>query len=134
MQRLEHPLFRNFIGLDRLASAVEGHTAFPPYDLEKIGEDGYRLTLAVAGFKPEAVSITTQEGVLTIEGQRQDGEEPRTFLHRGLAGRNFRRLFSVSPEIKVESAEMREGLLIIDLKREVPEAHRLKQISIRSAS
>jgi molecular chaperone IbpA len=131
------PLFRSTIGFDRLTRLVDAATrvdnaalAYPPYNIEKTGEDSYRLTMAVAGFSPEEVDITVQENSLLVTGKaKKDGDESR-YLHRGIARRAFERRFSLADHIKVVGATLENGMLHVDLVREVPEAAKPRKIQI----
>jgi molecular chaperone IbpA len=133
------PLFRSTIGFDRLTRLVDAATrvdnaalAYPPYNIEKTGEDAYRLTMAVAGFSPEEVDVTVQENSLLVTGKaKKDGEESR-YLHRGIARRAFERRFSLADHIKVIGATLQNGMLHVDLVHEVPEAAKPRKIQIGS--
>jgi molecular chaperone IbpA len=133
------PLFRSSIGFDRLARLVDSATrvegaapTYPPYNIEATGEDAYRLTMAVAGFSREEIDITVQENSLVISGkaQKEDDEVNGRYLHRGIARRAFERRFSLADHIKVNGASMDNGLLHVDLVREVPEEAKPRQIKI----
>jgi molecular chaperone IbpA len=133
------PLFRMAIGFDRLVRLVDSMRAasdangYPPYNIEKTGEDTYVLTMAVAGFSESDIEITVQENTLTIAGRpRQQPEEGRRFLHRGIAGRAFERRFVLADHIVVEGAELTNGLLNISLRREVPEALKPRRIPVQA--
>lgn len=134
------PLFRTAIGFDRMArlidtarAAAEG-PAYPPYNIEKTADDAYVLTMAVAGFAPEDLDITVQDNVLLVSGKaRQEPEQERRFLHRGIAGRAFERRFVLADHIQVQGADLSNGLLHVALKREVPEALKPRRIEIGSA-
>jgi molecular chaperone IbpA len=128
------PLFRTAIGFDRLArlmdAAANGDASYPPYNIEKTGEDSYRLTMAVAGFGPDDIEITVKENTLTVAG-RLSGEAPKAeVLYRGIAGRPFERRFVLADHIVVEGAELNNGLLHVGLKRVVPEALKPRRIPI----
>ena len=134
------PLFRNAIGFDRVSQLIdsaltgpEQSPGYPPYNIEKTGEDAYRLTMAVAGFGPEDISITQHENALIVTGKPRRGEGERHFLYRGIAGRAFERRFQLADFIKVGGAELANGLLHVDLVREVPEAMKPRQIKVASA-
>ena len=133
------PLFRSTIGFDRLARLVDSATrfdgaapAYPPYNIESTGEDSYRLTMAVAGFSRDEIDITVQENSLVIaaKAQKEDDEAQGRYLHRGIARRAFERRFSLADHIKVNGASMDNGLLHVDLVREVPEEAKPRQIKI----
>jgi molecular chaperone IbpA len=133
------PLFRTAIGFDRLArlmdsarSVADGN-GYPPYNIEKTGEDTYVLTMAVAGFSEADLEVTAQENTLTISGRPQpQPEDGRRFLHRGIAGRAFERRFVLADHIVVEGAELQNGLLHIYLKRVVPEALKPRRIPVQA--
>lgn len=139
MQRYDFsPLFRSTVGFDRLArladaaGRVDESVNYPPYNIEKLDETAYRITMAVAGFTSDTVEITQNESVLTIVGAAQ--EEPATvqYLHRGIARRGFERRFQLADHIKVKNASLLNGLLSIDLVREVPEALKPRRIAIET--
>jgi molecular chaperone IbpA len=131
------PLFRSTIGFDRLTRLVDAATrvdnaalAYPPYNIEKTGEDTYRLTMAVAGFSPDELDITVQENSLLVTGKsKKEGEDGR-YLHRGIARRSFERRFSLADHIKVVGANLGNGMLHVDLVHEVPEAAKPRKIQI----
>ena len=133
------PLFRSTIGFDRLTRLVDAAArvdtaalAYPPYNIEKTGDDAYRLTMAVAGFTPDEVDVTVHENSLVISGKAQKDDEgvQGRYLHRGIARRAFERRFSLADHIKVSGATMDNGLLHVDLVREVPEQAKPRQIKI----
>ncbi len=133
------PLYRSMIGVDRMADLIdsamrsEGDRGYPPYDVEKTGVDGYRITLATAGFGAHELEITAQPNLLIVAGRKAKEEEDdgaRTFLHRGIAARNFERKFELADYVVVKSAAYDNGLLAIDLAREVPEALKPRMIEI----
>lgn len=133
------PLFRTAIGFDRLARLVDAASAsadasgYPPYNIEKTGDDTYRLTVAVAGFGPEDLELTAKENTLLVAGRvKQEGEKPE-LLYRGIAGRAFERRFVLADHIVVEGADLANGLLHVGLKRVVPEALKPRRITIGSA-
>lgn len=133
------PLFRTSIGYDRLASlmnaAHRGDTGngFPPYNIQKAGEDRYRITMAVAGFAEGDLSITTENNKLTITGNKPEEEqnEDNAFLYRGIATRSFERRFNLADHVRVSGAQLDNGLLHIELEREIPEAMKPRQIEIQ---
>ncbi len=134
------PLFRSSVGFDRLANLLEDSVrwtdtgnAYPPYNIEKTGEHDYRITLAVAGFGENDVTVTVKESTLLVEGQKQDAENGVSYLYRGIAGRSFKRQFQLAEHLQVTAASMQNGLLTIDLHREVPEAMKPRQIPISTA-
>jgi molecular chaperone IbpA len=130
------PLFRTAIGFDRLAQVVEGlqeaaSTTFPPYNIEKTGEDTYRVTIAVAGFAPDDLDVTVRDNTLIVSGRvRQAPGEKVATLYRGIAGRSFERRFALADHIVVEDAGLDNGLLHVGLKRVVPEALKPRRIAI----
>ena len=134
------PLFRSTIGFDRLARLVDAAThvdsaalSYPPYNIEKIGEDSYRLTMAVAGFSQDEIDIVVQENTLHVTGKAQKEDENGRYLHRGIARRAFERRFSLADHMKVMGgASLDNGLLHVDLVREVPEAMKPRTIKIAS--
>ena len=136
------PLFRSTIGFDRLARLVDSASRFdsaptyPPYNIESTGEDAYRLTMAVAGFSRDEIDLTVHENTLVISGkaQKDDEEANGRYLHRGIARRAFERRFSLADHIKVTGASMDNGLLHVDLVREVPEEAKPRQIKIGEAA
>jgi molecular chaperone IbpA len=135
------PLFRSTIGFDRLARLVDSATRFdtatpyPPYNIESTGDDSYRLTMAVAGFARAELDITVEKNSLVISGkaQKEDERPNAKYLHRGIARRAFERRFSLADHIKVAGASMDNGLLHVDLVREVPEEAKPRQIKIGDA-
>jgi len=131
------PLFRSTIGFDRLTRLVDAATridnaalAYPPYNIEKTGDDAYRLTMAVAGFSPEELDITVQENSLLVTGKTKKDEADNRYLHRGIARRAFERRFSLADHIKVVGATIVNGMLHVDLAHEVPEAAKPRKIQI----
>jgi molecular chaperone IbpA len=133
------PLYRSFIGSDHLASMIdaaarnEKQSTYPPYNIELLGEDKYRVTMAVAGFGQNDVTIEVQENTLTVTGKRQEeAKNERKFLHKGISERNFERKFQLGDHVKVLSADMENGLLNIDLERVIPEAMKPRRIEIGS--
>ena len=130
------PLFRTAIGFDRLARLVDSAAAaaeapsYPPYNIEKTAEDAYRLTMAVAGFRPEDLEITVKDNTLVVAGRLPKDSENREVLYRGIAGRAFERRFVLADHIVVEGADLQNGLLHVGLKRVVPEALKPRRIEI----
>ena len=134
------PFRRSSVGFDRLFDLLENGTAllngetYPPFDLEQEGEDRYRITLAVAGFRPEEIDLTAQQDMLIVTGRKADQSESGRYIHRGIAARSFERRFVLGDHVDVRSAELTDGLLRIELVREVPEEMKPKKIQIGSAS
>jgi molecular chaperone IbpA len=131
------PLFRSTIGFDRVSRLIEdafsdAAPAYPPYNLEKLGENEYRIVMAVAGFGPEDVKVTAKENTLVVEGKQSDKANGTRYLHRGIAARAFERRFELADHIQVSGAKLENGLLVIDLKREIPEALKPRVIPIQS--
>lgn len=130
------PLYRSTVGFDRLfdmldqANRVEPMTNWPPYNIEKLGEDQYRITMAVAGFSPDEIQLVQQENTLVVSGQKHPEPEGVQVLHRGIATRAFKQSFNLADHVKVTSASLENGLLTIELKREVPEALKPRRIEI----
>ncbi|MCS6892291.1 MAG: Hsp20 family protein [Rhodovarius sp.] len=132
------PLFRTAIGFDRLARLLEGLRAhevqsYPPYNIERTGEDQYVLTLAVAGFSEKELEVEVRNDTLTITGRPAEQQQPRAYLHRGIAGRAFERRFVLADHLVVKGAHLENGLLHIYLEREVPEALKPRRIPIGTA-
>jgi molecular chaperone IbpA len=128
---------RSTIGFDRLFDLLESSAAaqsadgYPPFDLEHDGEDGYRITLAVAGFKPTEIDITAQQNLLVVSGRKADEDlDNGRYLHRGIARRGFERRFELADFVQVKGADLKDGLLTIELVREIPEAMRPRKIDI----
>lgn len=145
------PLYRSFIGSDHLASMLdaanrqgqEKQQTYPPYNIELLGEDKYRITMAIAGFAQNDVVIEVQENTLKVTGNKAvekgntktdaaDDESKRKYLHKGISERNFERKFQLGENVKVLAADMQHGLLHIDLERVVPEAQKARRIDIGS--
>jgi molecular chaperone IbpA len=136
------PLYRSAVGFDRLASLLESAArtsqegGWPPYNIETTGENAYRIEIAVAGFRPEELNLEVKENLLTVTGRRtaNDDAPAKTYLHRGLAERDFERRFQLADFVIVEDARLDNGLLSINLKRELPEALKPRRIEIASSS
>jgi molecular chaperone IbpA len=135
------PLYRSTVGFDRFASLLDSALShdvsapsYPPYNIEKTGDGAYRITVAVAGFREDELSIESREGQLLIAGRKEAVEEEgRTYLHRGIAERAFERRFQLADHVKPTGATIENGLLHVDLVREVPEALKPRRIAIASA-
>jgi molecular chaperone IbpA len=134
------PLFRTAIGFDRLARLVDTAAAgqdsqsYPPYNIEKTGDDTYRLTMAVAGFRPEDLDLTVKDNTLIVSGRVANDGPKAEILYRGIAGRAFERRFVLADHIVVEGADVENGLLHVGLKRIVPEALKPRKIAIGNAT
>ncbi|MCB9959538.1 MAG: Hsp20 family protein [Rhodospirillaceae bacterium] len=133
------PLFRSTVGFDRMSRLLDSALnlddsalAYPPYNIEKRGDDEYRITMAVAGFSEGDIEITQHENTLIVKGRLQTPEEGGTFLYRGIAGRAFERRFQLADYIRVGTASLVNGLLHIDMVREVPEALKPRTIAIQT--
>lgn len=130
------PLYRSMIGADHMAGLIEnalsGATGrdYPPYDIEKVGDQAYRITVATAGFRRDELEITAQPNLLVVQGRKSDDAANATYLHRGLAQRAFEQRFELADYVVVRDASYADGLLTIDLEREVPEALKPRQIEI----
>ena len=130
------PYRRSAIGFDRLFDVLETAARtpvidnYPPFDIERQGEDAYRITLAVAGFTADEIDMTAQQNLLVVTGKKAESEEGRTFVHRGIAARGFERKFELADYVQVRGADLSNGLLTIDLVREIPEAMRPRKISV----
>jgi molecular chaperone IbpA len=135
------PLYRTSVGFDRLASMMSSATrqdqgnSYPPYNIRTTGEDHYQITMAVAGFSEVEIDITTEQNRLVVTGNRADEkEEQGEYLHRGIATRSFERRFNLADHVKVMSASLENGLLHIDLERELPEAMKPRTIKISKSA
>ena len=129
------PLYRSTVGFDRLFSMLDGFDAstpgYPPYNIERTGENDYRISVAVAGFGESELSIESKENTLTIKGEKQAKEEVNgEVLYQGIAARAFERQFQLADYVQVKGASLENGLLHVDLVREIPEAKRPRQIAI----
>ena len=130
------PLYRSTVGYDRLASILDnvtrtdGGSSYPPYNIEKTGEDAYRISIAVAGFSEDELTIEARDGQLVIAGKKAEAEEETNFLHRGIATRAFEKRFQLADHVRATNAITENGLLHVDLVREVPEALKPRKIEI----
>lgn len=130
------PLYRSVVGFDRLATLLEAATkaenisGYPPYNIETVGDDAYRVEIAVAGFRPDELFVDVKENVLTVAGRKTANDEGKRYLHRGLAERNFERRFQLADYVVVADAQLSDGLLSISLKRELPESMKPRRIEI----
>lgn len=134
------PLYRSTVGFDRLFTMLdslaqpESGQSYPPYNIERTGDDAYRISMAVAGFSDEDISIEAHRNVLTVKGEKTEEQaEGREFLHRGIAARAFERRFQLADHVEVEGAALKNGLLHIDLKRNIPEEMKPRKIAIAAA-
>ncbi|KZY69561.1 hypothetical protein A3742_04005 [Oleiphilus sp. HI0071] len=131
------PLYRTAIGYDHVLNMLENatrgeakNTGYPPYNIEVIEQDKYQITLAVAGFAESDIEITSEHNKLTIKGKQTSEQEGRKFLHQGIAARNFERTFELADHVKVVDADLKNGLLQINLVKEIPEAMKPRKIDI----
>ena len=134
------PLYRSSVGFDQLANLLDNVTrvdqkqsGYPPYNIEITNSNEYRISMAVAGFSQSEISIETEDHTLTVTGQKAEDNVERKFLHRGIGTRNFSRTFQLAEHVKVNSARMDNGLLHIDLVREIPESMKPRKIEINSS-
>ncbi|MEE8271250.1 MAG: Hsp20 family protein [Alphaproteobacteria bacterium] len=134
------PLFRSTVGFDRMSRLLDaafqvedGAPSYPPYNIEKLGDDAYRITMAVAGFDESDIEVTQAENSLVVRGKIQKEPEAAKFLYRGIAGRAFERRFQLADHVEVKGASLRNGVLDIDLERELPEAMKPRKIAIAAA-
>ena len=129
------PLWRSTVGFDRLFDLIDetarwsGEDSYPPYNIARTGEDNYQISLALAGFSPEDVTVTAEQNVLTVEGRKADKGE-HNYLYQGISARPFRRVFNLADYVQVKNASFADGLLNIELVREVPEAMKPRRIAI----
>lgn len=133
------PLYRSAIGFDRMASLLDSlsrteqnQPSYPPYNIELTGEDKYRITMAVAGFDRSELNIEVNQNNLTISAKKESNEQDKKYLHQGIAARNFERHFQLADHVEVKAATFENGLLHIDLVREIPEAMKPRTIEIQS--
>jgi molecular chaperone IbpA len=133
------PLWRSTIGFDHLADLLDSNLRqsaddnYPPYNVERCGEDAYRISLALAGFGMDDITVTAQRDTLIIEGRKPDLEQ-REYLYHGIAARPFRRVYNLADHVQVKQASFKDGLLIVDLVREVPDAMKPRRIPIGNAA
>ena len=134
------PLYRSTVGFDRLFTMLdslaqpENGQSYPPYNIERTAEDAYRISMAVAGFSDEDIAIEAHRNVLTVKGEKAEEQtEGREFLHRGIAARAFERRFQLADHVEVVGAELKNGLLHINLKRNIPEEMKPRKIEISAA-
>jgi molecular chaperone IbpA len=131
------PLYRSTVGFDRLFDLLDsvpgfdaGATAYPPYNIERLSENEYRVTMAVAGFGEDEINVDVKEQTLTVRGEKKAEDKERQFLHRGIAARAFERRFQLADHVEVKGADLKDGLLHIDLVRNVPERLKPRSIAI----
>lgn len=134
------PLYRSTVGFDHLSSLLDAvnrsdnnSNGYPPYNIERLEKDQYRITMAVAGFGQDELDIQTEKQTLTVKSRKEEEQVDRNFLHRGIAARNFERHFQLADHVKVVNARLEHGMLHIDLVREIPEAEKPKKISITNS-
>jgi molecular chaperone IbpA len=131
------PLWRSTVGFDRLFNLIDestrwtGEDNYPPYNIRRTGEDHYRISLALAGFQPDDVTVTAEQNVLTLEGRKPEPGE-HEYLYQGISARPFRRVFNLADHVQVKQASFENGLLHIDLVRELPDAMKPRRIAITS--
>ena len=135
------PLFRSTVGFDRLSRLMDAAArlddnavSYPPYNIERTGDETYRISMAVAGFGEDDITITTQDNQLIIAGKVAKDEDDKSYLYRGIAGRAFERRFTLADHIRVSGASLVNGLLHVELVREVPEAMKPRQVKINTQS
>ena len=130
------PYRRSTVGFDRLFDLLENQVRnnagenYPPFNIERRGQDSYRITLAVAGFRPDDIDITAQQNLLVVQGRKRDADSAGEMLHLGIANRGFERRFELADYVRVDNAELADGLLVVDLVCEIPEAMKPKKIAI----
>ena len=132
------PLWRSTIGFDRLFDVLDeaqrtAEDSYPPYNIERLDENRFQIAVALAGFTPNEVTLTAEQNVLTLEGRRAERDE-RIFLHRGISTRNFKRQFTLADHVEVKGARFENGLLLVELQREIPEAMKPRRIAISEAT
>ncbi|SPJ25758.1 Hsp20 family protein [Palleronia abyssalis] len=132
------PLYRATVGFDQMADLMErvvrdnaGAQTYPPYNIEKTGDDAWAIEIAVAGFSEEDLTVEQRENALIVSARKSDDDQNRTYLHRGIATRAFERRFHLADHVRVEGARHANGMLVIELKREVPEALKPRRIAIQ---
>jgi molecular chaperone IbpA len=131
------PLYRSTVGFDRLVSLLDGvsgvdneSTTYPPYNIERLGDNQYRITMAVAGFGESEITIEVKEQALSVKGEKKAAEKEPQYLHRGIATRTFERRFQLADHVEVTGADLKDGLLHVDLVRNVPERLKPRQIQV----
>ncbi|MBR0801290.1 Hsp20 family protein [Bradyrhizobium jicamae] len=131
------PLWRSTIGFDRLFDVLDeaqrtAEDSYPPYNIERLDENRFEIAVALAGFTPDEVVLSAEQNVLTLEGRKNE-KAGKTFLHRGISARNFKRQFTLADHVEVKGARFNNGLLVVDLQREIPEAMKPRRIAIQGA-
>jgi molecular chaperone IbpA len=129
------PLYRSVVGFDRLADLLDAANSettngYPPYNIERTDENAYRIDIAVAGFRPDELSLEVKENLLTVQGRKAANDEAKRYLYRGLAERSFERRFQLADYVVVTDAQLADGLLSVSLRRELPEALKPRKIEI----
>jgi molecular chaperone IbpA len=132
------PLYRSTIGFDRLAqlfdAGFEAEGGYPPYNIERVAENEYRITMAVAGFAEDEITIEVKDTALSVKGEKKSEDAERQYLHRGIAGRTFERRFQLADFVEVKGASLKDGLLNVDLQRNLPERMKPRTIAIGDAA
>jgi len=135
------PLYRSTVGFDRLFDLIDSVTGFeqaapgyPPYNIERLGDNDYRITMAVAGFSQDELRVDVKEQTLTVAGSRKPEDKERQYLHRGIAARNFERRFQLADHVEVKGADLQDGLLHIELVRNVPERLKPRTVAIGNSN
>jgi molecular chaperone IbpA len=128
------PLWRSTIGFDRLFDVLDevqraSEESYPPYNIERLDENRFQISVALAGFTPDEVALTMEQNVLTLEGRKVE-RDAKTFLHRGISTRSFKRQFTLADHVDIKGARFENGLLVIELQREIPEAMKPRRIAI----
>ena len=132
------PFYRATVGFDRVFDLLDnvasqsGSNGYPPYNIEKSGDNAYKIVMAVAGFAEAELNVTQKENELLVTGQAQNAQDEKQYLYRGIAGRNFERRFQLADHVKVSGAKLANGLLTIDLQREIPEEKKPRAIEIKA--
>ena len=132
------PFYRATVGFDRVFDLLDsvasqsGSNGYPPYNIERSGDNAYKIVMAVAGFAEAELNVTQKENELLVTGQAQNGQDEKQYLYRGIAGRNFERRFQLADHVKVSGAKLANGLLTIDLQREIPEEKKPRAIEIKA--
>jgi len=133
------PLYRSTVGFDRVVNLLDsalrtnqGSAGYPPYNIEVIGDQSYAITIAVSGFSEKELDVQIESGVLTISGKKKKTDEPKQFLYQGIATRSFERKFNLADYVRVDEAALKNGLLTVNLTKEIPEVMKPRRISIQS--